>query len=315
MRAATDLVQAALAGTAEYSAIEIRSILKAPVIIVSAPRSGSTLLFEQLMRVPGLWTIGGESHAIFHAFPHLRAENREFDSGALDERHADARTGELLPACFLFLLRDHAGVRYLDRPPSARPAAVRLLEKTPRNALNMRFLLQVFPDARFVYLHRNPREAVASLIEAWTVGLRTRRFSTFADLPGWDRRTWCFLLPPGWRSMIGKSLAEIAAFQWSVSNGIILENLARLGPERWTAVSYESLIGDPAGELKRLARFAGADAAAAPAYGTLPLSGTTLTPPHPDKWRQHARALESLLPALDRISARIETICAGTGAA
>ena len=36
-----------------------------PVIILSPPRSGSTLLFEALARSPDLWTIGGESHAVF----------------------------------------------------------------------------------------------------------------------------------------------------------------------------------------------------------------------------------------------------------
>ena len=35
------------------------------IFIVAAPRSGSTLLFETLLRSPTLWTIGGESHAIF----------------------------------------------------------------------------------------------------------------------------------------------------------------------------------------------------------------------------------------------------------
>lgn len=36
-----------------------------PVIIVSAPRSGSTLLFETICHAQSLWTIGDESHMVF----------------------------------------------------------------------------------------------------------------------------------------------------------------------------------------------------------------------------------------------------------
>ena len=307
-RVVSDLVGAALAATAEYGASGIATRLRQPVIILSAPRSGSTLLFERMLRMPGAWSIGGESHGIFNAFPHLRAENEELDSGSLDERHADPLTCEQLRAAFLFLLRDHTGRRYLDRPAAERPAAVRLIEKTPRNALNVSFLLQLFPDARFVYLHREPCAAVASLIEAWTFGLRTGRFSTFPDLPGWDRSTWCFLLPPGWRAMLGKPLAEIAAFQWAAANEIIVERLAGLPPERWTAVSYEALVGRPAETLRRVAAFAGLDAGDDAEPLSLPVSRTALTPPHPDKWRKHEPAIRPLLPQLEVTASRIASL-------
>ena len=307
-RAVADLVGAALAGTAEYAASSIAAILRRPVIILSAPRSGSTLLFERMLRMPGAWSIGGESHAIFNAFPHLRAENAAFDSGRLDERHADPLTCERVRAAFLYLLRDHTGRRYLDRPAAERPAAARLIEKTPRNALNVAFLLQLFPDAHFVYLHREPRAAVASLMEAWTLGLRTGRFSTFPDLPGWDRPNWCFLLPPGWRAMVGKPLAQIAAFQWAAANDIIVERLAGLPPERWTVVSYESLVGQPAETLRRVAVFSGLDARDVVEPVSLPVSRTALTPPHPDKWRQHEQAIRPLLPQLEATASRIASL-------
>ena len=303
-----DLVAAARAGTAEYGAGSIAAILRQPVIILSAPRSGSTLLFEGMLRMPGAWSIGGESHGLFNAFPHLRAENADLDSGSLDERHADRATCEGLRAAFLFLLRDHAGRRYLDRPPMQRPGDVRLIEKTPRNALNIPFLLRLFPDARFLYLHREPRAAVASLVEAWTLGLRTGRFATFSGLPGWDRPAWCFLLPPGWRAMAGKPLAEIAAFQWAAANDTIVERLAGLPPERWMALSYESLVGRPAETLRRAARFAGLDAGDDPEPISLPVSRTALTPPHPDKWRRHEEAIRPLLPRLEETAARIASL-------
>src|SRR3569623_2081551 len=35
-----------------------------PIVVLSPPRSGSTLLFETLARAPGLYTNGGDSHAL-----------------------------------------------------------------------------------------------------------------------------------------------------------------------------------------------------------------------------------------------------------
>ena len=305
------LLNAALTATAHLSPEETEALLREPIIIVSAPRSGSNLLFELMSKIPGLWNIGGESHAIFGTFPHLRAENAAVDSGSLQKSHADAATCRGMRACFLFLARDHRGVPYLHLTPAERPRGIRLLEKTPRNALNIPFLLEVFPEARFVFLHRDARENVASIIEAWKVGLQGGRFVTFRDLPGWDRPAWCFLLPPGWRSMIGKPLAEIAAFQWSSSNNIILDHLARLPAARWHPVSYAQLVAAPMETLMSLGRFTGLSATEAglPA-GPLRLSRTTLKPPDPQKWKQHEQNLRSLAPALEETEERIRCICA-----
>jgi len=290
--------------------VDSSTVLKEPIIIVSAPRSGSNLLFEQLAGIPGFWTIGGESHAIFRAFPHLRAENSRLDSGSLGESHADAETRQLLRSCFLYLLRDTDGRPWLNLPAGERPPSVCLLEKTPRNALNIPFLLKVFPDARFVYLHREPRPAVASLIEAWTLGLQSGRFRTFQQLPEWDRPGWCFLLPPGWREMRGKSLAEIAAFQWSASNRIIIEELASLPVERRTTVTYEALVADPQTALTNICGFANIKPGQLQVHsGELPLSRTTITPPNASKWKKHETEIEALMPSLAVTTGHIEKFC------
>jgi hypothetical protein len=312
MGAIPSLLNAALAATAPFSPEETQALLQEPIVIVSAPRSGSNLLFELMSRIPGFWNIGGESHAVFGAFPHLRAENAAVDSGSLQKSHADSATCHGMRACFLFLAKDHCGVPYLRLAPAERPRAIRLLEKTPRNALNIPFLLEVFPDARFIFLHRDARENVASIIEAWKVGLESGRFVTFRDLPGWNRPAWCFLLPPGWRSMIGKPLADIAAFQWTSSNDIILDHLTRLPTARWHCVSYAQLVADPVETLLHLSRFGGLSVTHAqlPA-GPLRLSRTALKPPDPQKWKRHEQALRALTPALDDVEARIRRVCAG----
>lgn len=297
MTSAQALLDAARAVLVGITPQAVRQIMRAPVFVVSAPRAGSTLLFETLAKRDGIWTIGGESHGVYHAFPHLRAENDRLDSGSLHRRHATAETVELMPACFLALLKDHRGRSFMSLPPRSRPLAVTFLEKTPRNALNIPFLLSVFPEARFIYLYRDPNENIASLIEAWQVGLKTGRFVTFRDLPGWDRTAWCFLLPPGWRGMVNRSIAEIATFQWAASNNAIVSNLRSLPPERFRSLSYKELITDPAAVLERMCRFAGVPAGHAAAV-PLPLSRTSLSPPHSDKWRAHEQSIAACEPLI-----------------
>ena len=285
-----DLIRAARAATAAYDSADIARLLGDPVIIVSAPRSGSTLLFGELASARGLWTIG-----VFRAFPHLRAENPQLDSGCLLASHADADTVDAFRRCMVFLLRNHKGEPWIGMRPEERPTNVTLLEKTPRNALNVPFLLQVFPGARFIYLYRDARATIASLVEAWQVGLKTGRFVTFRDLPGWDRAAWCFLLPRGWRDLVGKTLFDIAAFQWAVCNDKLLDDLATLEDGRCTAVAYEELVGEPSRTLERLADFSlGCDRGSFTGNRPLPLSRTTLSPPDPNKWRRWEKEIDAV---------------------
>src|SRR6185436_7295920 len=101
---------------------------------------------------------------------------------------------------FLAEVRDRDGNR-----PAPGPAALRLLEKTPKNSLRVPFLARAFPDALFLYLYRDPRETISSMLDAWKSG----RFATYPGLPGWKDLPWSLLLVPGWRELAGRSLAEI----------------------------------------------------------------------------------------------------------
>jgi hypothetical protein len=95
----------------------------------------------------------------------------------------------------------------------------RFLEKTPKNSLRVPFFDRVFPDAQFIFLWRDPRENLSSIMEAW----RSGNFRTYADLDGFTG-PWSLVLPPGWRTLDGRPLEEIAAFQWDSTNRIVLDD-------------------------------------------------------------------------------------------
>lgn len=271
-----------------------------PVFIVSAPRSGSTLLFETLQRHPGLWTLGDESHAEIENIPGLSPRDRGYDSNSLSAADATPEIRDALFANFALQLRDHAGVRWITSD-AQRSQELRMLEKTPKNALRIPFLDALFPDALFLFLYRDAAANLGSMLDAWQSG----RFVTYADLPGWSGPPWSLLLPPGWRQLAGRSLADVVAHQWRSANASILEALSALPKTRWRVLDYATLTGDSAGVSERAVEFLGLGAEPALRQSLdsgLPMSRYTLTPPAPDKWRRHELALSGPLQTVQELA-------------
>jgi hypothetical protein len=263
-------------------------VLQRPVFIVAAPRSGSTLLFETLAASDQLVTVGGEAHWLVESVDELRVGAPGVDSNRLG---ADAYSVDLAR-------RMHTSLSEKLVDCAGRPADIldgrRFLEKTPKNSLRIPLFNRVFPDAQFIFLWRDPRENLSSLIEAW----RSGDWQTYRELDGFEG-PWSMVLPPGWRALSGRPLEEIAAFQWDSTNRIIREDLALLPSDRWTAVEYSELIRAPQATIERLCGFLGIDVDAAlraRIEAPLPPARHTQTPPAADKWRVNAPLIERVLP-------------------
>jgi hypothetical protein len=288
--------------TARHAVPPVR--LDRPVFILGAPRSGTTLLFETLAAVPEFRTVGAEGHGILDGNPQLRPPHGR-PSNRLVARDATPEIAATIRAGFVCAARSSEGELLLEEPAERRAGTLRLLEKTPRNALRVPFLRAIFPDARFIFLHRDPRDNVASLIEGWI----SRRFVSY-ELAGGE---WSFLLPPGWQSMLTATVAERAAFQWRAANEYLLRDLPALPNDQWCAVRFDELIAEPARMVERLCRFCGVSASVATtrAARPLPWSASTLTPPRAGKWRAHADVIAEVFPSLAAIAGELETLGGG----
>lgn len=265
-------------------------LLRQPVFIVSAPRAGSTLLFEMLGRSPHLWTVGGESHEILERGLHVPGRR----GNVLGAADATQDVTRLVRAAFTSVLRDHRGRLPMGAAAAAPRAPLRLLEKTPKNALRIPFLKAIFPRAKFVYLYREPRANIASLIEGWRAGGRFVQYQTGGG-------PWCFLMPPNWPELSGQPHHAIAAAQWRTANDAIMRGLGALDPEDWHCLDYDDLAARPGPALEAIARFAGLDLGGAlrlVAMGAMPMSSSVLAAPHPDKWKRHEAAIGEIWPAI-----------------
>ncbi|MEZ4698720.1 MAG: sulfotransferase [Rhodothermales bacterium] len=140
-----------------------------PIFLFSLPRSGSTLLQRILAKHTAIDT-AAEPWVLLPLTSALRSEGiyTSYDQNAVVEAVKDFYTA--MPsgrASFLEGMREFALRLYTDR---ARPGSRFFLDKTPRYHLILDEIFELFPDARFVFLWRNPLSVISSMLDTWHRG-------------------------------------------------------------------------------------------------------------------------------------------------
>ena len=266
--------------------------LDRPIFIIGAPRSGTSLLYAILRTSSRLAHWPGEAHEVWEADYHPAL--RGWESNALGVADVERDAAERIRRSFFLVTGSKK----------------RLIDKTPRNALRVPFVNDVFPDAHFVYLMRDGRDNVNSLINAW----RTPRYRTYEmpephAIPGVDPKWWKFVLYPGWRDDVRGPVELVCAKQWVASNDLALAASKDIDASRWTPIRYEDLVEEPEAEIGRLM-----DALDLPyeepvkerARATKTTAINVVTPPERGKWRRENP--EEITSILERIRPTMEAM-------
>jgi hypothetical protein len=280
-----------------------------PVFILGAPRSCSTLLFQTLCGSAALCSIGDESHAIFEGHRKLSPGRGAVDSNRFDAQLLDPALARSIRERFATRLRNRDG----EPVVATGGTPVRMLEKTPKNCLRVPFLDALFPDALFVYLYRDARRNISSIMDAW----RSGRFATYRGIRT-AHGPWSLLLPPGWQDQVDRPLEEIAAFQWQSANEHVIQDMAKLPRTRWITMNADELLECPPQAMERLAAFIGIGVDSrwrSDLQRPLPESRYTLSAPQDDKWQRNAVALQRIWPGVARTIARINAFVGPDGRA
>ena len=261
-----------------------------PVFVVGCPRSGTTLLFGMLARHPAFGSLPTEGHVLWSAYQHPARKGWTSDR---------AVAADIAP-------RERRYLRSaMDRVARGR----RFLDKTPKNVLRVPYLAELFPTATFVFIRRDPRDTVGSLIEGW---LARQGISYRLPLPlrlaEYRGPYWSYVLVPGWRDLIGTSVAEVAARQYADSNEAFLADRALVDPARVVEVRYEDLVAMPLREAHRIL-----DVLELPPSGEVTAfasdlgahRASQLTPPGPGKWRRRAEDIARVWPQLREVAGRL----------
>ena len=266
-----------------------------PVFVVGAPRSGTTMVFDILNHSAALSSLRHESQLLWDMFHPI--EGRGWSSHELGPESITMRERRVLAWA---IGRVTLGHRYLD--------------KLPRNSLRVPYLHGLFPDAWFVFVRRDGRANVSSLITGWRVvgkfGKGTRPPVPLA-IEGYEGGEWKFIAPGRWQEYAtGKSLSEVCAFQWIAANTAILEARERIGTDHWVDVSYEDLVAKPVETVSDLsARLRipfDEEMRSFSARLDRHVAKTAVTAPRPDKWREEnaeevARILPMIAPMMGRL--------------
>jgi len=194
-----------------------------PIFIIGAPRSGTTLLLRVLGNQPPLspvfepWMIW---QSAFGPWPD------------------DTFAGWLTPLRRIRMVHGYWTAIAPDRPI--------LLVKDPRDSLRVQKLHRLFPSARFIYILRDHRDAISSMIRA------IKHPTLYKTDEG-----WAHVRIPGYKSLVFDADHLKAAHIWSVCARHAVQDLRRIPQRLWTTVRYEKLLEEPVPVVKRLLAFVG----------------------------------------------------------
>ena len=184
---------------------------------------------------------------------------------------------------------------------------IRLLEKTPENCLRLPFLAGLFTDARVIYLTREGRANVHSLMEGWRQPHQFPGYRTPLPVtsPGQNRGRWSFTLIPGWRELVDKPLEVICAHQWVASNEAVLAYANSPAVLPILTIRYEDLVRDTDNSLTQIASFLSLSTDDIPAYGQSLPEVNAISSPDLQKWQREREAIERVMPILAPTMAKL----------
>jgi len=224
-----------------------------PLFVIAPPGSGAEQLVNAIAQAEGMTSLRSAPHPLA-AMPALHPAQRGFDSARLGR--ADARP---------------TAIAALEAAWQVSPGD-RLVATWDEIALQVPFLAAAWPDASFVYLHRDPLDTLGWMRSAW----RTGEATTHPDLPDWAGPAWSGPLVPGWRALPTGDLIPIVAAQWSAITELAVAEIARQHPASWLAVSQHQVSANPEGPLHRIGGAFGLTWSHPPVVAEAP-AGTPLT--------------------------------------
>ena len=179
----------------------------------------------------------------------------------------------------------------------------RFVEKTPKNCFRIPFINKLFDDCKFIFLKRDGRSNINSLIEGWnSKGKYVRR----KDLPiplnieGYSGEGWSFVMPPGWENYANKPLEEVCAFQWISSNKAAIEGLNEIEEKRKLSISYEELTENTHETIRKICDFIGIPFSRnLRKISSRPPKVNYVTKPQKEKWKKNIHLIENIYPQIE----------------
>lgn len=299
--------------------------IKDPVFIIGCPRSGTSLLFAILRNSDKLWSSYRESHYLWEKFlpdkrdPIFSMYLDENDFKAEDKKYLESQfhkytyNSEFIADILRYIFLSNTLQAYM-RPIFSKVSNLttwikslflkdyRVIDKTPPNTYRVSYIAKAFPDAKFIYITREGKTNISSLMEGWLADRRFNfKFRSFYEynkrlnIKGYPGKVWKFTNPPGWEEYLNRPLEEVCAFQWLSAHKYAMQSFNKLDSSRWVQVKYEDLIANPQKIIRELCMFIDV-----PYEGKLESSSEALpvvstdSKPDSEKWKKNADRLANI---------------------
>jgi Sulfotransferase family len=222
-----------------------------PVFITGTGRSGTTVLGMVLSLHPKIGFLNEPKALWHHVHPKddligsYSEEQGNYLLNAGDATSAQSRKVKGMYSSFLHLSGTNV-----------------VLDKYPEMIFRTEYLQALFSRPRYIFLHRNPMDTIASTAE-WS----REHGHTGEDWWGADKRKWHLLteqVVPLDRSLAPfaeqirklESQEDMAAVEWIATMNRGLETMKE-NPDRFIKIGYEELVSNPANQLEAICKFIG----------------------------------------------------------
>ena len=235
------------------------SELKRPIILLGNFRSGTTLLQRVIASHPDVFALYEPVGLWLYADP-----SRDHDE--FDENDATDRVKRYIRNEFLKFQEEHGGRV--------------IVEKTPHNILRIPYVREIFPDAHFIYIIRNPLSFVSSVELKWqrpAGGKRILRRVKDTPVTQLHHYVWRFLSQQ-WNNRILKrkylsiwgprykgiqsdvateEMITVIARQWARAASKADHDLKDFGDGQLLRLRYEDFVESPIQHLQRICAHCG----------------------------------------------------------
>ena len=262
-----------------------------PVFVVGCSRSGTTITYETLATSPAFLSFGWEIPQFWNQLHGPLTNGWHSEAAGAEDARPEHR---------------QAALRYFYQ----RLGAGWVLDKTCINVMRVPYLYRLFPKAKFVFIQRDGRDNISSMMDGWRTGRVDGRFELsqfFGPFPepvaieGGEFKEWAFFLAPGWQEFNHASLAEACAFQWVSANRLALEARKLIPPNQWIHLRYEDIFERPVAMFREAFEQLGVPFTAELEQRCAHLQPTSVVKgtPQKQKWKENnPGSVEKILPMI-----------------
>lgn len=231
----------------------MNKLLKAPIFIIGAGRSGTNILRDSLTSFQNLATWPCDEINLIFRHGNRSIPHDEFEQEQVNE------------VAKRYVI--HAFQKFQRNIPEKQ-----IVEKTCANSLRIPFLNSIFPKAKFIFIVRDGYDVAASAIKRWRAPiepaylLKKLRFVPKSDIPYYtlqfvknrlkqwqsnvnQQEKWGPVYKGMQEDLLQSPLFEVAAKQWARCVVKASSDLIKLESDRVWQVTYENFVQNPAQTL------------------------------------------------------------------